>query len=97
MKLRALPIRLMGRKRMRSTILTASLSGLIFLYSAASWGAIAIKAEPVVTGLSSPVDITHAGDGSGRLFIILQGGRIVIFDGVQILSPPYLDITSLVS
>ncbi|MEE9121302.1 MAG: PQQ-dependent sugar dehydrogenase [Syntrophobacteria bacterium] len=51
----------------------------------------------MVTGLSSPVDITHAGDGSGRLFIILQGGRIVIFDGVQILSPPFLDITSLVS
>jgi glucose/arabinose dehydrogenase len=97
MKLRAFPIRLMGRKRIRSTILTASLSGLIFLYSAASWGAVAIKAEPVVTGLSSPVDITHAGDGSGRLFIILQGGRIVIFDGVQILSPPFLDITSLVS
>jgi glucose/arabinose dehydrogenase len=97
MKLRAFPIRLMGRKRIRSTILTASLSGLIFLYSAASWGAVAIKAEPVVTGLSSPVDITHAGDGSGRLFIILQGGRIVIFDGVQILSPPFLDITSLAS
>ncbi len=97
MELGALPIRLMGRKLIRSTILTASLSGLIFLYSAASWGADAIKAEPVVTGLSSPVDITHAGDGSGRLFIILQGGRIVIFDGVQILSPPFLDITSLVS
>jgi hypothetical protein len=43
------------------------------------------------------VDITHAGDGSGRLFIVLQGGRIVIFDGVQILSPPFLDISSLVS
>lgn len=97
MKLGALSIRLMGRKLVRSTILTASLSGPIFLFSAASWGAVTIKAEPVVTGLSSPVDITHAGDGSGRLFIILQGGRIVIFDGVQILSPPFLDINSLVS
>ncbi|MES0363368.1 MAG: PQQ-dependent sugar dehydrogenase [Desulfobacteria bacterium] len=67
------------------------------MFSAASWGAVTIKAEPVVTGLSSPVDITHAGDGSGRLFITLQGGRVVIFDGVQILSPPFLDINSLVS
>jgi len=67
------------------------------LFTAASWGAVAIKAEPVITGLASPVDITYAGDGSGRLFIVLQGGRIVIFDGVQILSPPFLDITSLVS
>lgn len=98
MKLGALSNRFMGRKSVRSTILTVSLlSGPIFLFSAASWGAVTIKAEPVVTGLSSPVDITHAGDGSGRLFIILQGGRIVIFDGVQILSPPFLDITSLVS
>jgi glucose/arabinose dehydrogenase len=87
----------MGRKLVRSTIVTASLSGPIFLFSAASWGAVTIKAEPVVTGLSSPVDITHAGDGSGRLFITLQGGRVVIFDGVQILSPPFLDINSLVS
>ena len=97
MKLGALSIRLMGRKLVRSTIVTASLSGPIFLFSAASWGAVTIKAEPVVTGLSSPVDITHAGDSSGRLFITLQGGRVVIFDGVQILSPPFLDINSLVS
>jgi len=97
MKLGALSIRLMGRKLVRSTIVTASLSGPIFLFSAASWGAVTIEAEPVVTGLSSPVDITHAGDSSGRLFITLQGGRVVIFDGVQILSPPFLDINSLVS
>jgi len=97
MKAGALSIRLFGHKLLRSAILTALLFGLLFLFGAASWGAVTIKAEPVITGLSSPVDITHAGDGSGRLFIVLQGGRIVIFDGVQILSPPFLDITSLVS
>jgi hypothetical protein len=97
MKLGDLSIRFMGRKLVRSTILTAFLSGSIFLFFGASWGAVTIKAEPVVTGLSNPVDITHAGDGSGRLFIILQGGRIVIFDGVQVLSTPFLDITALVS
>jgi len=97
MKAGALSIRLFGHKILRSAILTALLFGLLFLFGAGSWGAVTIKAEPVITGLSSPVDITHAGDGSGRLFIVLQGGRIVIFDGVQILSPPFLDITSLVS
>ncbi len=97
MKLGVLSIRFLGHKLLRSAKLTALLCGLLFSFTAASWGAVAIKAEPVITGLSSPVDITHAGDGSGRLFIVLQGGRIVIFDGVQILSPPFLDITSLVS
>ena len=97
MKRGALTIRFMGQKIVRSAKLTALLWGVLFLFAAVSWGSVVIKAEPVVTGLPSPVDITHAGDGSGRLFIVLQGGGIVIFDGVQILSPPFLDITSLVS
>jgi glucose/arabinose dehydrogenase len=58
---------------------------------------VSINPKLVISGLSSPVGITHAGDGSGRLFIVLQGGKILIFDGVQILSPPFLDISSLVS
>ena len=52
--------------------------------------------ETVATGLASPVDITHAGDGSGRLFIVLQSGQIVIYDGVQVLGTPFLDISLLV-
>jgi len=50
----------------------------------------------VASGLSSPVAITHADDGSGRLFITLQAGRIVIYDGTQVLATPFLDISSLV-
>ena len=30
--------------------------------------------EPVATGLERPISIAHAGDGSGRLFIVLQAG-----------------------
>jgi len=97
MKFGDLSIRFLGHELLRSAILTVLFYVLVFLSGAVSWGAIAIKAEPVITGLSSPVDITHAGDGSGRLFIALQVGKIVIFDGMQILSPPFLDITSLVS
>jgi len=50
----------------------------------------------IASGLSSPIAITHAGDSSGRLFITLQGGQIVIHDGAQLLATPFLDITSLV-
>jgi hypothetical protein len=56
-----------------------------------------IELQPVVSGLANPVAITHAGEGSGRLFITLQAGQIVIFDGTQILPTPFLDISGLVS
>ncbi len=50
---------------------------------------------PVLSGLTRPVAIRHAGDGSGRLFIVEQAGLILVWDGVS--SPTtFLDITSLV-
>ena len=48
--------------------------------------------DPVANGLARPVNITHAGDGSGRLFINEQSGRIRIYDGEHILPSPFLDI-----
>jgi glucose/arabinose dehydrogenase len=56
-----------------------------------------IALERLVTGLRNPVAITHAADGSGRLFITLQAGRIMIYDGTALLPSPFLDIASLVS
>lgn len=56
---------------------------------------IAISLKPFVTGLASPVDLTHAGDGSGRVFIVDQNGRILIVDaGGNLLPTPFLDISS---
>ena len=51
---------------------------------------------PIATGLSSPVAITNAHDGSGRLFITLQDGRVMIHDGCVVLATPFLDIGSLI-
>ncbi len=70
---------------------------LVLLGAALSWAAPAIVAKPVITGLSNPIAITNAGDGSDRLFIALQNGRIIIYDGTQVLPTPFLDISSLVS
>jgi glucose/arabinose dehydrogenase len=62
------------------------------------WGnaLAALQVETVTTVPGSPVAITHAGDGLGRLFITLQEGRIMIFDG-GLLPTAFLDISSLVS
>jgi glucose/arabinose dehydrogenase len=51
--------------------------------------------RPLVSGLASPTAITTAGDGSGRLFITLQGGTIKLFDGSKLQT--FLDISPLVS
>ncbi len=44
---------------------------------------------------SSPVGVRHAGDGSGRLFILQRSGTILIFEpGAGLLGSPFLDISS---
>ncbi len=50
----------------------------------------------IISGLSSPVSITNAGDSSGRLFITLLDGQIMIYDGSQIAPAPFLDISPLI-
>lgn len=48
------------------------------------------------SGLSQPVHITHAGDRSGRLFVVERTGRIRIVKNGVLLSQPFLNITSRV-
>ncbi len=55
------------------------------------------KFTKVASGLQSPVYVTGAGDGSGRLFIVEQVGRIRVVKDGRLLPAPYLDIRSLVA
>lgn len=49
-----------------------------------------------VSTLSGVVDITNAGDGSHRLFLVEQTGRIFIIKDGQTLNDPFLDIRNVV-
>lgn len=57
-------------------------------------GDIQLKLQPVASGLTAPIEISSAADGSGRLFIVQQTGQIRILKGRGIVSKPFLDLSS---
>jgi glucose/arabinose dehydrogenase len=52
-----------------------------------------IQLNQVIDGIERPVLATHAGDNSGRLFIVEQSGKIRILSNDVLLTAPFLDIT----
>lgn len=48
--------------------------------------------KQVAFGLDTPIGMTNAGDGSGRLFVNEKAGQIRIMSGGQLLDQPFLDI-----
>ncbi len=48
-----------------------------------------------VTGFARPVLLTHAGDGSGRIFVVEQGGLIRTVVGGKLQRGPWLDATKI--
>ena len=57
------------------------------------WPQISLSA--VAGGFTQPVHVTHAGDGSGRIFVVEQGGRVRILVNGVVLPVPFLDLASL--
>src|ERR1044071_7051673 len=88
----------------RSILVMSVLFSLMFV----SAGQMPVKAQAaldpanlrfteVARGLSQPVFITHAGDGSGRQFIVERTGRIRIIKNGALLATSFLDIHTLVN
>ncbi len=55
-----------------------------------------ITPTPIATNIEAPVAVTHAGDGSGRLFIVQRIGRILVWQDGAVLAEPFLDISERV-
>ena len=59
-----------------------------------SWPTISMS--PPITGFNEPVHITNARDGSGRLFVSEEHGRILIVRNGVVSSTPFLDLSTRV-
>ncbi|GAB4531508.1 MAG: PQQ-dependent sugar dehydrogenase [Anaerolineae bacterium] len=59
-----------------------------------TWPQISLSLH--TSGLNQPLHIAHAGDGSGRLFLVERRGLIWIVKDGALLSTPFLDIASRV-
>jgi len=55
--------------------------------------ALGLQLQPVATGLAYPTSVTHAGDGSHRLFITEQQGTVRMVANGVMAPAPFLDIT----
>jgi len=56
----------------------------------------AIGLQLVVSGLATPLDLEQPNDGSGRLFVVEQGGTIKILQNGSLLQQPFLNISNKV-
>src|SRR4051794_7079841 len=58
---------------------------------------VSVSLEPFVDGLTAPLAIVNAMDGSNRLFVVEQGGRIRLIRDGQLVDGPVLDIGDEIS
>src|SRR5437879_1356868 len=65
--------------RQVTLLLSATLFSFLLFNPASAQPALSLT--PVIaTGLSSPIQFVHAGDGSNRVFIVQQGATIKVYD-----------------
>ncbi|HJQ69915.1 MAG TPA: PQQ-dependent sugar dehydrogenase [Blastocatellia bacterium] len=64
------------------------------LFTSRAQTSVRIELEPVATNLSSPLYVTSARDGTGRLFIVERGGRIKVLAPGASTPSLFLDISS---
>jgi Glucose / Sorbosone dehydrogenase/FG-GAP-like repeat len=82
----------------RMCIAFAALCGATALLTVSprtAWAVPTVTYQEVASGFASPVEMANSGDGSGRLFVVEQGGVIKILANGNVLATPFLNISGL--
>ncbi|HET6995309.1 MAG TPA: PQQ-dependent sugar dehydrogenase [Chitinophagaceae bacterium] len=58
-----------------------------------------LTVTPVITGLGTPIQVTNAGDGSNRIFVVMQGatntGSIFVYNSSYVKLDTFLTVTGI--
>jgi glucose/arabinose dehydrogenase len=86
------------RRAMRFSVLMVAIAGCHDSTAPGGGGTLpaSLKADPFVTGLSSPVFLTQPLN-DGRIFVVEQGGTIRVIRNGALQATPFLDITTKVT
>jgi glucose/arabinose dehydrogenase len=74
---------------------TPTPAGSATLSPSGTVGAIALR--QIASGLQRPLDVVDAGDAPKRVYVVEQGGRIIVVDDGTVRPAPFLDISSRVT
>jgi glucose/arabinose dehydrogenase len=73
------------------------LAALVLAAAVAQAAPPPVSLRLVAGGFEQPLGITHAGDDSGRLFVVEKTGRVRILRGGTIAPQPFLDVSGRIS
>ena len=91
--------RLGVRIRIAGVMVAFAMSALVAVPAMAAGGvdlaSLSLGANVAYGGFDHPVYVTGAGDGSGRLFVVEQAGKIRVVRSGVVQAAPYLDLSAL--
>ena len=74
-----------------------SLALLVSCIASLSFAAPAITLQEIASGFQTPVELVNSGDGSGRMFVVEQGGTIKVLSAGIVSATPFLDVSSIIA
>jgi len=74
--------------------LEKTVRGFVFLFYVVIFPSLTLELETIARGFNSPVVLTHAGDGTNRLFVADQIGIIYVIENDNLLADPFLDLSN---
>jgi hypothetical protein len=82
---------------MKRVVFWASFIIVNLLLAASVWAQVTIRMQPYLTGLSLPVHILSAKDGTNRLFVVQQRGIIKVVQPGSNTPTDFINLSSVVS